>query len=74
MNNNYTEILLFIGSGTTILTIIIAAIYKSKCKTCLFCGVNIERDIQAEVIQDTNSNRLSLSGIVGPLPITHLPV
>ena len=74
MISNYTEILLFIGSGTTILTIIIAAIYKSKCKTCSFCGINVERDIQAEVRQDLNSNRLSLSGIPGPLPITHLPV
>ena len=76
MNNDYTMILLFIGSATTILTIIIGACYKSKCKTCSFCGINIDRDIQAEIRQDANSNRLSLTGIQGPLPIpiTHIPV
>lgn len=72
MNDNYTMILLFIGSGTTILTLILAACYKSKCKRINCCGMEVERDIVSEIRQD--SNRLSISGIPGPLPINNLPV
>jgi hypothetical protein len=27
---------------------ILRMIYKSKCKNCSFCGIKIERDIEAE--------------------------
>ena len=75
MNDNYTMILLFIGSGTTILTLILAACYKSKCKYIKCCGISVERDIVSEMRQDSNNNnRLSLSGIPGPIipPLQHI--
>lgn len=27
---------------------ILRMIYKSKCKSCSFCGIKVERDIEAE--------------------------
>ena len=70
MNDNYTMVLLYIGSATTILTIILAACYKSKCKLIKCCGISVERDIVSEIRQDSNMNRLSISGIPGPLPLS----
>ena len=72
MNDNYTVILLFVGSGTSILTLILAACYKSKCKFFSCCGLTVERDIASEIKQD--SNRLSVIGIPGPLPLIPGPL
>lgn len=69
---DYNIIALLLGSTTTIITIIIATCYKSKCTHCQLCGLKVDRDIQAEIHQD--ENRLSLSGIQGPLPKTNSPV
>ena len=62
---DYNIIALLLGSLTTIVTIIVAACYKSKCSHCQLCGMAVDRNIQAEMTQD--ENRLSLSGIQGPL-------
>ena len=66
MIRDYNFIVILMGSVTTIVTIIVAACYRSKCKHCSFCGLQVDRDIQSEIRQD--SNRISLSGIPGPLP------
>ena len=62
---DYNIIALLLGSLTTICTIIVAACYKSKCSHCQLCGLSVDRNIQAEITQD--ENRISLSGIQGPL-------
>ena len=72
MIQDYNFIVILMGSCTTIITIIVAACYRSKCQHCSFCGFQVDRDIQSEIRQD--SNRLSLSGIPGPLPLVHSPV
>ena len=69
---DYNIIALLLGSTTTIITIIIAACYKSKCSHCQLCGLKVDRNIQAEM--NIDENRLSLSGIQGPLSIITSPV
>ena len=69
---DYNIIVLLLGSITTITTIIVAACYKSKCTHCQLCGLKVDRNIQAEINQD--ENRLSLSGIQGPLSVINSPV
>ena len=74
MIQDYNFIVILMGSCTTIITIIVAACYRSKCKHCSFCGLQVDRDIQSEIRQDSNNNRLSLSGIPGPItpPLQHI--
>ena len=69
---DYNIIAMIIGSTTTIITIIVATCYKSKCSHCQLCGLSVDRNIQAEILQD--ENRLSLTGIQGPLINTNSPV
>ena len=69
---DYNIIAMIIGSTTTIITIIVATCYKSKCSHCQLCGLSVDRNIQAEILQD--ENRLSLSGIQGPLINANSPV
>ena len=64
---DYNTIALILGSLTTICTIIVATCYKSKCSHCQLCGLSVDRNIQAEVNLD--QNRISLSGIQGPIPV-----
>ena len=69
---DYNIIALLLGSLTTIVTIIVAACYKSKCSHCQLCGLKVDRNIQAEMTQD--ENRISLTGIQGPLINANSPV
>ena len=62
---DYNIIALLLGSLTTIVTIIVAACYKSKCSHCQLCGLKVDRDIRAE--ENIDENRISLTGIQGPL-------
>ena len=62
---DYNIIAMIIGSTTTIITIIVATCYKSKCSHCQLCGLSVDRDIRAE--ENLDENRISLSGIQGPL-------
>jgi len=38
----------FLTSSIGCIIGILKMIYKSKCKSCSFCGIKIERDIDAE--------------------------
>ena len=38
----------FLTSSIGCILGIIKMIYKSKCKTCSFCGITIERDVEGE--------------------------
>jgi hypothetical protein len=38
----------FLTSSIGCIMGILRMVYKSKCKSCSFCGIKIERDIEAE--------------------------
>ena len=45
--------------------VVINGIFKSKCKTCSFCGMKIERDISAEI----EEQKLDIENNVNNKPI-----
>ena len=58
---DYNDVVIILSSITSIVTIIIACCYKTKCKHFSCLGVNIDRDIESEIKNDVEI------GIQGPI-------
>ena len=58
---DYNGVVIILSSITSIVTIIIACCYKTKCKHLSCLGVNIDRDIESEMKNDVEI------GIQGPI-------
>ena len=42
----------FITATTGFIIVLVKICAKSKCKSCDFCGIHIERDIEAEIEEE----------------------
>ena len=59
---DYNNVVIILSSITSIVTILIACCYKTKCKHLSCFGLNLDRDIESEMKNDVEI------GIQGPIP------
>ena len=59
--NDYNGLIIILSSITSIVTILTACCYKTKCKHLSCFGLDLDRDIQSEMKNDVEI------GIQGPI-------